>query len=99
MPAVAVSDRPALTLYTESTWTSPWVFHAMIALEEKQLPYKLAVVPMPMPADHKAELQAKAVLGTVPVLVHGETWIAESLAISEYLDEVFAAPAHPALMP
>lgn len=94
-----MADRPVLTLYTESTWTSPWVFHAMIALEEKQLPYKIEVVPMPIPAAVKAKLQAAAVIGTVPILVHGEAWISESLAISEYLDEVFPAPGHAALLP
>ncbi|HET9621914.1 MAG TPA: glutathione transferase [Kofleriaceae bacterium] len=99
MPSAAVPDRPALTLYTESTWTSPWVFHAMIALEEKQLPYKIEVVPMPIPAPTKTSLQGKAVLGTVPILVHGDAWISESLAISEYLEEVFPAPGHAALLP
>ena len=94
-----VPGSSSLTLYAESTWVSPWVFHAMIALEEKQLPYKLEVVPMPMPISIKAGLAAKAVLGTVPVLVHGDTWITESLAISEYLAEAFPAPAHPRLFP
>jgi glutathione S-transferase len=94
-----VPGPPDLTLYAESTWTSPWVFHAMIALEEKQLPYKLQVVSLPMPISTKAGLQAKAVLGTVPILVHGETWITESLAISEYLAETFPAPEHPRLFP
>lgn len=94
-----MADRPVLTLYTESTWTSPWVFHAMIALEEKQLPYKIEVVPMPIPVTVKAKLQASAVIGTVPILVHGETWISESLAISEYLDERYPAPGHTRLLP
>ena len=78
---------------------SPWAFHAMVALEEKQLPYKLEVVPLPIPADTKAKLQAKSVLGKVPILVHGELWITESLAISEYLAERFPAPANPRLFP
>lgn len=96
MPA---AGPPDLTLYTESTWTSPWVFHAMVALEEKELAYKLQVVSLPMPISMKAGLQAKAVIGTVPILVHGDTWITESLAISEYLAESFPAPAHPRLFP
>jgi glutathione S-transferase len=54
---------------------------------------------MPIPAPIKARLAASAVVGTVPILVHGETWISESLAISEYLDEVFPAPGHAALLP
>lgn len=96
MPGADPSD---LTLYAESTWMSPWVFHTMVALEEKQLPYRLEVVPNPMPINTKAQLQHKAVVGTVPILVHGDTWISESLAISEYLAETFPAPAHPRLFP
>lgn len=88
-----------LTLYGESSWVSPWVFHAMVALEEKQLPYKLEVVPLPIPPDRRAELAAKALVGKVPILVHGEAWIGESLAISEYLAERFPAPTHPRLFP
>ena len=88
-----------LTLYAESTWMSPWVFHAMVALEEKQLPYKLQVVPLPLPASTRATLQAKSLIVEVPILVHGETWISESLAISEYLAETFPWPGHPRLFP
>jgi len=78
---------------------SPWVFHAMVALEEKQLPYKLQVVPLPLPASTRATLQAKSLIVEVPILVHGETWISESLAISEYLAETFPWPGHPRLFP
>ena len=88
-----------LTLYAESTWMSPWVFHALVALEEKQLPYKVEVVPFALPLSTKAQLQYKAIIGTVPILVHGDTWISESLAISEYLAETFPAPDHPRLFP
>lgn len=91
--------EPELTLYAESTWLSPWVFHALVALEEKCLPYTVQVVSVPMAAETKAMLRAKAILGKVPILVHGGTWISESLAISEYLAERFPAPAHPRLFP
>jgi glutathione S-transferase len=96
MPGSEVSE---LTLYAESTWMSPWVFHAMVALEEKQLPYKLEVVPLPIPAAKKAALQPRSIIAKVPILAHGDTWISESLAISEYLAERFPAPAHPRLFP
>ena len=88
-----------LTLYAESQWVSPWVFHAMVALEEKQLPYELEVVPLPIPADLRGTWQQKGLLAKVPMLVHGETWISESLAISEYLAERFPTPDHPRLFP
>lgn len=88
-----------LTLYGESTWVSPWVFHAMVALAEKQLPYRLKLVPLPIPPAQRIEFEAHAVLGRVPMLVHDDVWISESLAISEYLAETFPTPAHPRLFP
>jgi glutathione S-transferase len=88
-----------LTLFAESEWVSPWVFHAMVALEEKRLPYRLEVLPLPIPADKKKKLADKAILGKVPVLVHDDVWITESLAISEYLAERFPTPQHPRIFP
>ncbi len=88
-----------LTLYGESTWVSPWVFHAMTALEEKRLPYTLELVPLPIPPQQSARLSERAILGKVPVLVHGDLWLTESLAISEYLAETFPYPDHPRLFP
>lgn len=89
----------AITLHAESGWVSPWVFHVMTALEEKRLPYQLEVVPLPIPPDQKAAFAEHAVLGKVPVLVHGELWLTESLAISEYLAETFRFPSHPRIFP
>jgi glutathione S-transferase len=90
---------PALTLYGENTWMSPWVFHVMVALEEKQLPYKLEIVPLPIPKDLGAKLAARAVLGKVPILAHDDVWISESLAISEYIAETFRFPDYPRIFP
>lgn len=88
-----------LTLYAESSWMSPWVFHAMVALEEKQLPYRLDVLSLPLSAQRKAELAAHAVIPKVPILAHGNVWVTESLAISEYIAERFPAPEYPRLFP
>jgi glutathione S-transferase len=88
-----------LTLHAESTWVSPWVFHAMTALEEKRLPYQTVFVPLPIPADARQALVAHAILGKVPALQHGDLWLTESLAISEYLAETFPFPDHPRLYP
>jgi glutathione S-transferase len=78
---------------------SPWVFHALVALEEKQLPYKLEIVSLPLSSSMKAMLQARSIIAKLPVLAHGDTWISESLAISEYLAETFPTPGHPRLFP
>jgi glutathione S-transferase len=90
---------PDLTLFAESTWMSPWVFHALVALEEKQLPYKLEIVPLPIPPSTRTALQATSIIAKLPILAHGDVWISESLAISEYLAETFPAPDHPRLFP
>src|SRR5262245_33129309 len=92
-------SEPKLTLYAESTWTSPWVFHAMVALEEKGLPYGLEVITFPLPEPRRAELRERALFAKVPLLIDGTTWITESLAISEYLAERYPAPGYPRLFP
>jgi glutathione S-transferase len=91
--------QPKLALYAESSWMSPWVFHAMVALEEKGLPYEVEVLSFPLPEARLAEVRERAILGKVPILVDGDAWITESLAISEYLAERYPAPAHPRIFP
>lgn len=90
---------PDLTLYADTTWMSPWIFHAFVALEEKGLPFKLEALSRPIPPESKHLLLDKALLGTIPALRHGDAWISESLAISEYLAETFPSPTHPRLFP
>jgi glutathione S-transferase len=90
-------SEPKLTLYAEPSWTSPWVFHAMVALEEKALPYAVEVVSGP--TLHRPEIRERAIIDKVPILVDGDAWITESLAISEYLAERYPSPAYPRLFP
>ena len=88
-----------LTLYADASWQSPWVFHVMVALEELGLRYKLEAKKLPLSVDERMRLQQHALLGKVPCLAHGDFWMTESAAISEYLAETFAPPAHPRIMP
>jgi len=88
-----------LTLYADTTWQSPWVFHVMVALEELKVRYKLEPLAMPIPSDVRASLQEHAILGKVPCLAHGDVWLTESSAISEYLSERFTPPQHPRILP
>lgn len=88
-----------LVLHGERGWVSPWVFHAMVALEEKGLRYRLELPPLPLPDDVRTRLRALTGVGKVPVLEHGDVAIGESLAISEYLAETFPTPAHPRIFP
>jgi glutathione S-transferase len=88
-----------LTLYGDASWQSPWVFHVMVALEELGLKYKLDALRFPIATEIKSELRLHALLGKTPCLVHGEYWLTESSAISEYLAETFAPPKYPRIMP
>jgi len=59
-------------------------FRALWALEELGLPYRLHLLPFP-PRVHVPEYLEENPLGTIPLLVDGETRMTESGAIGEYL--------------
>jgi len=88
-----------LTLFADASWQSPWVFHVMVALEELGLKYKLETKKLPLSVDERHRLQEHGLLGKVPCLAHGDFWLTESLAISEYLTETFTPPQYPRLLP
>ncbi len=90
-----------LTLY--GYWRSSAAYRVRIALNLKGLAYRQ--VPVHLVKDggqqHAPEYQALNPQQLLPLLVDGETRIAQSLAILEYLEEVFPVPtllpADPAL--
>ena len=59
-------------------------FRALWALEELGLPYELIMLPFP-PRQHARHFLALNPLGTIPLLVHGDTRMTESAAICQYL--------------
>jgi glutathione S-transferase len=75
-------------------------FRALWALEEAGLAYELKVLPFP-PRYHAREYLEINPLGTIPLLVDGETRMTESAAICQYLADRYApalavAPTDPA---
>ena len=59
-------------------------FRALWALEELQLPFELITLPFPPRVRDRTFLDINP-LGTVPLLVHGQTRMTESAAICQYL--------------
>jgi glutathione S-transferase len=59
-------------------------FRALWALEELRLPYELKLLPFP-PRWLQPDYLAENPLGTIPLLVDGETRMTESAAIAQYL--------------
>jgi glutathione S-transferase len=89
----------SLVLYVEAFWLSPWTCSAFVSLREKQLPFHTSIAVTRPGVGAVETLLERALTGTAPVLQHGSFWLAESLAIIEYLEDTFAPPEHPPLLP
>lgn len=78
-----------LTLYVDSTFSSPYAMACYVTLLEKKLPFTLKTVDLGAGEHNTPEYRKLALTGRVPMLVHGDLALNESSAIIEYLDEVF----------
>jgi glutathione S-transferase len=88
-----------LTLYGECFWISPYVFSCFVGLREKGLPFSMREISLARGEQRASDYRERAFTGKVPALVHGDFWLTESSAVLEYLEDVYPAPAHPALLP
>lgn len=87
------TGSPTLKLY--GYWRSSAAYRVRIALNLKGLAYEH--LPVHLVKDggqqHSADYTALNPQGLVPLLVDGEERISQSLAILEYLDEIFPLPS------
>lgn len=89
----------SLKLYVDQPWISPYTFSAIVALEEKKLPYDTVGLDLDK-GDHKqGTYPRQSLTGKIPCLVDQDLWLPESSAIVEYLEEKYPAPAHTRLLP
>lgn len=79
-------------LYVEASWSSPWVCVVHVVLREKGIPFATARAMMRKGVGAIDLMRDRTFTGTAPVLQHGDFWLAESLAIIEYLEEMFPNP-------
>jgi glutathione S-transferase len=88
-----------LTLYVEGYFTNVWDASCFVALTEKNLEFATARALLRDGQGVPANLRDQAAIGRIPALQHGDLWLTESLAIVEYLEDTFAPPAYPRLLP
>jgi glutathione S-transferase len=88
----------SITLYADAFWISPWVFSVYVGLREKGLAFDVREKKL-----HEGETRrdddyaARSRTARVPAIDDGGFWLAESMAILEYLEE--SRPTTPRLFP
>jgi glutathione S-transferase len=88
-----------LILYVDAFWANAWDCGPYVALREKGLEFATVVALVREGAGVTPPVRHQAITGLEPALQHGDFWIAESLAIIEYLEDAFPPPAWPRLWP
>jgi glutathione S-transferase len=81
-----------IMLYAEELWDSPYVFSVFVALHEKKLPFVERVLRLSQGEQRAGDYPARSLTARVPCIEHDGFVLSESLAIHEYLDEVFPEP-------
>ncbi len=81
-----------ITLYVDGFFVSPLDASCLIALEEKGAEYQTARALLRDGQGIPASLAAQTVIPRVPAIQHGDFFLTESLAIIDYLDQVFPSP-------
>ena len=90
---------PALTLYVDSNFISPYAMACFVALTEKNLLFELKPIDIDAGEHLQPQYRDLALTGRVPMLVHGDLVLNESSAIVEYLEDAFVAPQHARVLP
>ena len=91
-----MSEQPVL--YIGEKNVSSWSMRAWVALTYKGIPFEERTISLPADKD-RAQRRKVSPTGKVPVLHHDGLVIPDSLAIIEYLEEVFPPPTYPPLWP
>lgn len=88
MSGIRASQMDNLTLYLGNKNYSSWSFRPWIAMAARDIPFAEVVVPFDFPAGNP-KFREFSPTGRVPVLEHGRVRVWESLAIIEYVAELF----------
>lgn len=92
-------QQPALTLYTDTNFFSPYAMSVYVALKEKGLTFALQTINLATSEHLQHAYTEVSLTRRVPTLRHADFLLSESTAIAEYLEEQFPAPQHERLYP
>ena len=81
-----------LTLYVDGYWANPYDATCFIALTEKNLPFSFSRALLRDGQGLPPGLANRTAISRVPALQHGDFVLTESIAIAEYLEDVFPEP-------
>ncbi|HEU0231354.1 MAG TPA: glutathione transferase [Burkholderiaceae bacterium] len=87
-----------LVLYSNSTYSSPYVLSVYATLVEKGLPFELKTVALDG-QQFGDEYASLSLTSRVPTLVAGDFSLSESSAIVEFLEDTYPAPEFTAVLP
>lgn len=92
-------NYPSIILWSDSSFFSPYVMSAYVALTEKGIPFTLKRVDLAQHQQPDGAWRDLTLTRRVPALQIDDFILNESSAIAEYLEERFPAPAFERLYP
>ncbi|MCT4716568.1 glutathione transferase [Enterobacteriaceae bacterium H18W14] len=92
-------SQPAITLWSDANYFSPYVLSVYVALKEKGLNFTLQTVDLAAGENLQPGWKGYDLTRRVPVLAVDDFVLSESSAIAEYLEERFAPPVWERIYP
>ena len=89
----------SLILYVDRNRISPYTLSAFVALGEKQIAFTVQDVDLDAGGARQPPFGKFSLTQRVPAIEHAGFILTESNAIADYLDDVFAAPHYPSVLP
>ncbi|QKJ87949.1 Glutathione S-transferase [Paramixta manurensis] len=92
-------NHPAITLWSDASFFSPYVMSVYVALSEKGVPFTLQRIDLGRGENLETAYSKISLTRRVPTLQVDDFFLSESSAIDEYLEERFPAPDFERLYP
>jgi glutathione S-transferase len=89
----------SMKLYIDKYWISPYAMYAYVALKEKGLGFDVEELFLDKKEQRQEPFKSISMTGKIPCLRDGSMALTESLAIVDYLEEKYAFPNYPRILP